>query len=381
MSATQRRRITLAFNYQENWIGGTYYIISIVKALLLLEDSMRPELVIVHPPQSKLDDVLKVNYPYLKLVPVDFTLSGIKINVNRVCLALGLPPVFKIKLPIDRVEFYYPTSEAIDRSNIDSTYFWIPDLQERHLPQYFSQWERSQRTLYHKRMIRSGVPIVFSSRTSLEDFDRFYPNNDVKKVVLPFVSVIDYGFESIDINVLLKKFGITSRYFIVTNQFWKHKNHTAVVKAFAQVAKNNPDVQLVLTGKEHDYRHPEYPATVRDFVKEHNLEDRVLFLGFIDRGEQLKLMKESIAVIQPSFFEGWSTVVEDSKAIGQFILVSDIPVHREQIKANSGFFDPHKPEDLAGKMRSVLDTPPVKTDLNYADRIKDFARNFLLLGQ
>ncbi len=39
------------------------------------------------------------------------------------------------------------------------------------------------------------------------------------------------------------------------------------------------------------------------------------FLGFIDRGEQLQLMKNSIAIVQPSLFEGWSTVVEDTKAM------------------------------------------------------------------
>ena len=33
--------------------------------------------------------------------------------------------------------------------------------------------------------------------------------------------------------------------------------------------------------------------------------------------DQLRLMKESLGVIQPSLFEGWSTVIEDAKALNK----------------------------------------------------------------
>lgn len=33
--------------------------------------------------------------------------------------------------------------------------------------------------------------------------------------------------------------------------------------------------------------------------------------------------------VNPSFYEGWSTTVEEAKSIGVPLLLSDIPVHRE----------------------------------------------------
>ncbi len=51
-------------------------------------------------------------------------------------------------------------------------------------------------------------------------------------------------------------------------------------------------------------------------------------------------MQNSLAIIQPSSFEGWSTVVEDAKALNQNIIVSDIAVHREQLPGHSYFFMP-----------------------------------------
>ena len=69
-------------------------------------------------------------------------------------------------------------------------------------------------------------------------------------------------------------------------------------------------------------------------------------------------MQQAIAIIQPSLFEGWSTVVEDAKAIGQFIVLSSLPIHKEQISTNCLFFEPFDVEDLAEKMQALLKTRP-----------------------
>jgi len=48
-----------------------------------------------------------------------------------------------------------------------------------------------------------------------------------------------------------------------------------------------------------------------------------------------------------SFFEGWSALVEDSRALAKQIFVSDIPVHREQDPDNAAYFNPESAEELA----------------------------------
>jgi glycosyltransferase involved in cell wall biosynthesis len=58
-------------------------------------------------------------------------------------------------------------------------------------------------------------------------------------------------------------------------------------------------------------------------------------------------MRRACAVIQPSLFEGWSTVIEDARMLGRPLIVSDIPVHREQIETSGTFFEPTNPLSLA----------------------------------
>ena len=62
------------------------------------------------------------------------------------------------------------------------------------------------------------------------------------------------------------------------------------------------------------------------------------------------LMRTAAVVIQPSRFEGWSSVVQDCKALGRPLLCSDIPVHREQAKDALGFF----PCDSATLLAEIL---------------------------
>ena len=63
----------------------------------------------------------------------------------------------------------------------------------------------------------------------------------------------------------------------------------------------------------------------------------------------------SVALLQPSLYEGWSTLVEEAKALSKFIVLSDLPVHREQINKNVAFFDPHNANELAVKMIEQLE--------------------------
>ena len=102
-------------------------------------------------------------------------------------------------------------------------------------------------------------------------------------------------------------------------------------------------------------------------------------MGVIPREHQLGLMKHSLAVIQPSKFEGWSTVVEDAKSLQKQILLSNIPVHVEQMGDSAYYFEPDSAEQLKTLMRGFLTTTlPLKPIFdNYDDRIKMFATLFI----
>ena len=68
----------------------------------------------------------------------------------------------------------------------------------------------------------------------------------------------------------------------------------------------------------------------------------------------ISLMYHSIAVINPSFFEGWSTTVEESKSLGKKILLSNIDVHVEQSPSRAHYFNPNNAYELADLIKQSL---------------------------
>ena len=88
-------------------------------------------------------------------------------------------------------------------------------------------------------------------------------------------------------------------------------------------------------------------SKILDFIEKEQLTGQVYLLGLIPRNDQIGIFRKAAAVIQPSCFEGWSTVVEDSRAIGRPIFISDIPVHREQAPPKAIYFSPLSDSILA----------------------------------
>jgi glycosyltransferase involved in cell wall biosynthesis len=96
------------------------------------------------------------------------------------------------------------------------------------------------------------------------------------------------------------------------------------------------------------------------------------------RDEQLLLMKNAQAVIQPSFFEGWSTVVEDAMALNVPVIASNIPVNIEQLQSKGIYFDPKSTIDLVDAIVNFGKRDFSKDNFgNYDDRIKHAALNFM----
>ena len=148
-------------------------------------------------------------------------------------------------------------------------------------------------------------------------------------------------------NKILRQYSL-NKYVYIPNQFWQHKNHIVVLKAIEKIFKNNElkEFKFVFTGELSDYRNPEYIKKIGKLMGEDIFLERVLNLGFVKREEQLVIMKNAELIIQPSLFEGWGTVLEDAKVLDKKILLSDIPVHREQMNENCFLFNPYDPEEL-----------------------------------
>lgn len=371
-----RLKIGIIYSYDENWIGGAYYIQNLIRSLNYLGKADRLQVTVLTKNEQLFQEFKKeTRYPNLKFQQYPIPLNAIERFVNKAIFKLFKFRFIKKKVKIDGVFPIYNLPENL--KHISNLIYWIPDLQEKFLPDFFSQEELELRYTCQKNMVRSQHTIVFSSYSAQKDFISFYPEAKNKMKVMQF-AVTHPDLELKNIDAVKALYSIDGDYFISPNQFWQHKNQIAIIEA-AKILKNKgTEVKIVFTGKEYDYRNPNYTADLKEKVKEYGLEKEVIFLGFIDRVDQLLLMKNALAIIQPSLFEGWSTVVEDGKALQQTLIVSNIGVHLEQLEDKGYYFDPNDYNQLASNIIEVIENPidKIKFNLNYKENIKSFALNF-----
>ncbi|MDX1903172.1 MAG: glycosyltransferase [Thermonemataceae bacterium] len=375
----QRLKLGLVFSNNDAWIGGTYYILNLIQALNTLSDEQKPYLIIFC--DKKEDEIIiqKVAYPYLSFSNLFLKYNFFERVVNKATRLLLKKNIITKQHPKNIADVIFPFDFQESLNPITHKIAWIPDFQEHFLSHFFSQVELQKRKEHHLKIIEAKLAVIFSSGVAENHFHTIYPNAQNDTFILNF-AVSHPKYLHIKESDLLRKYDISKKYFIAPNQFWIHKNHQAILEAIKHLKETYQEIpfQVVLTGKEYDFRYPEYTENLKKFVENNHLQEDILFLGFIDRAEQLKLMKEALAVIQPSLFEGWSTVVEDAKAMNQMLILSDIDVHQEQVVTSSSlFFHPKDFKLLAQHLMNTFYRTPQKQTSNYLINIKNFGENFL----
>jgi glycosyltransferase involved in cell wall biosynthesis len=223
---------------------------------------------------------------------------------------------------------------------------WIADFQHLKLPHMFSESEIRQRNILVKNITRFSSRVVLSSKSALTDFEEYFGKNEKIKI-LQFVSQPGNFVETneCEIEKIKLKYEIKEEYFIIPNQLWKHKNHLVVLEALKYLKEKNQSIKVVFTGLLNDYRDSQYPELINKKIQEYGVD--VLMLGLIDYKDMILLIKGSVSVINPSLFEGWSTIVEECKSLGKNIILSNIPVHIEQSPIFSTYFSPENYIELA----------------------------------
>lgn len=382
MSIIKRVKIGLVYNYNEKWVAGSYYILNLIHAINKLEDEQKPELIIFSSDADN-PEVREINYPYLKFHQLDRSefqpvYNRLENGVNRLSRILLKKDIMKkktkkrLRLPVDLI---FPASDHVYFSEVKNKLFWIPDFQEHFLPQFFSE-EEIQLRKKQQLLLAQGNSIVFSSNDAAGHFKKFYPRATAHTYVLPF-AVTHPFFNEISIEAILSKYGLKRPYFFCPNQVWQHKNHITVLKAIKKLKdEGKEELLVVFSGKEYDNRNPGVFEGLKTFIAENGIGENAKFLGFIDRKDQLQLMNNAVCIIQPSLFEGWSTSVEDAKAMQQYVIASDLPVHREQLQKQALFFEAENVLQLATCIKNT--TPQIRPGVNnYEKDIFKFGQTFM----
>lgn len=329
----------------EGWTGGINYLRHLVLGAASLPPRLRPRIMLLF--EAAQAAALPLYESLMPLVDEVRVMHGARDDA-------GVYHVHDAEAVFAGLDMAYPLPHGfVDVPAGLPRLFWIPDFQHRHLPRFFSERELSERDALFSAIGRTSDVVVLSSEAARRDLIAFYAVPYERTFVLPFCTVGEDDWYAGDVGAAQARHGVAPGYLICCNQFWAHKDHLTLFRALARLRSEGVALQLVCTGGTEDYRDSKhYPMLLRA-IDRLGIAGQVRILGLIDRRDQIQLLRGADAVVQPSLFEGWSTVVEDARALGKTIVLSDIEVHQEQAPPHGHMFRAGDPVDLAQALRTA----------------------------
>ena len=378
------KRVGIIINFNpRDWLGGYNYIYNLIFFLKKYKIKLIKPVIITNNRKNFVKPYNFKNIEILETKVVSKNNSLKRIFYKILIIIFGkniFLDNFLIKNKIDAISHF----EFTGRKSAIKSYTWFADFQEIHLPENFSFRGRILRALNLYLAYRNSTGLIISSKSVFKDLKKINEKYTQKAILLKHATNINKIVSYSKSEKILKKYGIKKNFFYLPNHFWKHKNHLTVLKALKYLKKKNDKFIVVSSGNFNDHRDYNHRNFLKKYIKENSLEDVFQYIGIVPFDDLVALMLRSVAVINPSKSEGLSNTVEQAKALGKKVLLSNIPVHLEQKNSNFYFFKSESHKDLAKllvnqcknfkKNRSFSGN--IKFYKNYCKQQKIFIKNF-----
>jgi glycosyltransferase involved in cell wall biosynthesis len=178
---------------------------------------------------------------------------------------------------------------------------------------------------------------------------------------------------------VLQRWGIEKPFFVYLGNFRPHKNLKTLLRAFANFKFQNPNfkqipnnntsnVKMVLIGDVDAKGRDQDSRNLLKLLKELKLQGSVVLTGRIpDDREVAAILSQAVALVHPSFHEGFGLTVLEAMSCGCPVIAADttsIPEvagpprldERGEVEAGDAaiLVDPHNVKELTGAMEKIL---------------------------
>ncbi len=246
------------------------------------------------------------------------------------------------------------TSYQINKKSLST----IHDLMHRYEYQ-FSEYTKKivlERDVHYYNICKHCEGILVDSKMGKNHVINSYNVKKNKIFTLPFITP-KYLLKKSKVNVF-KKFDIKEKYLFYPAQFWEHKNHINLVKAFKDVLKKNRNISLVFCGANKNYYNEIY-----NFVQSNNLQKKIYFLGRVPDSIMSSLYTNAIATVYPSLCGPTNIPPLESISLNTPLICSDVYSMKNQMGNSAVFFNPKNYKSISNKINLVLNNKKLRKRL------------------
>ncbi len=202
----------------------------------------------------------------------------------------------------------------------------IHDLQVCHYPEYFSRFRRNWIIFGSKRCAQSAYrTITISDFVRNDIIQRF--NCDENRIITIHNPILpNQEFE--DFSIISKEYGIEAGSYLYTvSALAKHKNVITLLRLIKLIRDRGDKTiphKLIVSGigvKKKDADNID-SSTIFSYVSANNLEDFVIFTGFVSDKRRNSLIINSRFFLYPSLFEGFGMPPLEAMKLGANVITT-----------------------------------------------------------
>ena len=300
-------------------------------------------------------------------------------------------PTAKTLAELGQVEVVFYPLEVIERQS------WWPYTKYKRLSQFLAS---HQLDLFHGPA--NVTPLYYQGRTVITTHDliifehpEWFPGGLAdwfwRKVLIPkalrhasrhiavseftkqqLVSIFDVKADLIDVvfegittgldaspnSQILDKFKIKTPYLLYVGTVEPRKNLVRLIEAFSRIAKDHPELQLVLAGK-YGWKYEPIKAA----AKNSDAASRIIFTDYIDEPDKHALYQKALAFTFPSLAEGFGLPPLDAMLHSVPVLTSDITSLPEVVGDAALLVKPTSVDSLTNGLRRMVEEKDLREKL------------------
>nr|WP_243146025.1 glycosyltransferase family 1 protein [Clostridium chromiireducens] len=194
-------------------------------------------------------------------------------------------------------------------------------------PEFCSLQYRVYFKYFLHKTIKNVDSVIYISDTVKKQCEKRYPHIKEKNSLLNYV-IIDK--EEFNIEEDLKDL----EYFLFVGNIEERKGIRILLDAYEKYIKNGGNKGLKIAG---GIRENEIESLINNRI--HKYGEKIEYLGYVETDTKNSLIKNSSALIFPSYVEGFGIPPIEALMCGKPVIVSNIEVFREILGDSGNYFD------------------------------------------
>ena len=248
----------------------------------------------------------------------------------------------------------------------------VHDLGFKHFPKTYSLFQRVFYFFSHYWSLKMAQQVIVPSKFTKNDILKNFcsPRGKITVIPLGYASKKNLSNTQLNFNLILNKYKIKKPFFFYLGRLEKKKNILGLIKAYQELKKSKQKLEipdLVLGGK--------FGYGYAEIKKEILISEGIKEIGYIVSEDLPALYSSAIALVFPSFYEGFGLPLLEAMANNCPVLASNAGSLPEVGGVAALYFNPSDIEDIKNVMLKIIKDKELREKLikEGYERVKFFS--------